>query len=87
MPGQRQRALNGTLGTLAKVGHGREIVSALCWTASNALVRANISTQLECILAPIGERTEERGSALRAQICARYAGATARLCSLHVPVQ
>jgi hypothetical protein len=76
VPGQRQRALNGTLGTLAKVGHGREIVSALGWTASNALVRANISTQLECILAPIGERTEERGAALRGSnlcpLCGRH---------------
>ena len=55
--------MNGTLGTLAKVGHGREIVSALGWTASNALVRANISTQLECILAPIGG--EDRGEGVR----------------------
>ncbi|MBK8576362.1 MAG: hypothetical protein IPN90_12030 [Elusimicrobia bacterium] len=52
--------MNGTLGTLAKVGHGREIVSALGWTASNALVRANISTQLECILAHSG-RGPRRG--------------------------
>ncbi len=69
--------MNGTLVTLAKVGHGREFVSALGWTASNALVRANISTQLECILAPIGGEDRGEGVVFQFQFVPAMRAATA----------